>query len=321
MTLIPCTYIAPSIPKPWQALTLWLASEYTNPAKRKEMVFGFILRLEKLRHWLTSLCTTPSDREQVSGLSPGMFLLSGSTLALPNKSFILRLVSQHSDCTCFAGFIHPLSSQAKCAEDKTVSLTLVQRERGSGKKELPSWFCLQIYVKPSFTMASCFMWDCGQANIPSAEPLSSLPQAKTAAAYPSTSQGFVWDPNQISVVLRHVQCFRKELQSIRHEENNASHMYWNLDACLCFHCFYERQLKDPIGEMLVQLLVMLFVIYANVLERRGKLNDFEMHTLANESSNWLGNSEWQQASSVCHFPGCTVFLKSSKALQKGAHLF
>lgn len=100
--LIPCTYIAPSIPKPWQALKLWLASECTSPAKRKEMVFGFILRLEKLRHWLTGLCTTPSDREKVSGLSPGMCLLSGSTLALPNKAFILRLLSQHSDYTCFA---------------------------------------------------------------------------------------------------------------------------------------------------------------------------------------------------------------------------
>ena len=85
-------------------------------------------------------------------------------------------------------------------------------------------------------------------------------------------------------MLRHVQSFRKELQSMRHEEDNASHMYWNLDACVCFLCFCERQLKDPIGEMLLQFLAMLFVIYANVVERRGKRNDFEMQTLANESS-------------------------------------
>lgn len=61
-------------------------------------------------------------------------------------------------------------------------------------------------------------------------------------------------------------------------------MYWNLDVRLCFLCFCARQLKDPIGEMLVQFLVMLSVIYANVGERRGKLNDVEMLTLASESS-------------------------------------
>lgn len=170
-------------------------------------------------------------------------------------------------------------------------------------------------------MASCFVQDCRQANIPSAEPVGSLSRAETVAAYPCTAQSFVWDLNQISVALRHVQSFRKELQSIRHEEDNASHMYWNLDACLCFLCFCERQLKDPIGEMLVQFLAMLFVIYANGVERRGKLNGLEMRTLANESSKWLGNSEWQQASSGCHFPGCSVFLKTSKTLRKGAHLF
>jgi len=68
-------------------------------------------------------------------------------------------------------------------------------------------------------------------------------------------------------------------------------MCWYLDACLCFLCFCERQLKDPTGEVSVQFLAMLFVIYANVVGRRGKQNDVEMLILADEVSKRLGNSE------------------------------
>lgn len=51
-----------------------------------------------------------------------------------------------------------------------------------------------------------------------------------------------------------------------------------------FFCFCERQLKDSTGGMAVQFLVIFFsVIYADGVERRRKLNDYEMHTLANES--------------------------------------
>lgn len=206
----------------------------------------------------------------------------------------------------------PPTSQAKGTEDQIISLTEVQSEKGGGKHKLPGWICLLTYIKPSFPVPSCLMWDCRQAHIPS---------AGSAAAYRSISQGSIWEPNQISVMLRHVQSFRKELKCARHDEDNTSHMYWNLDACLCFLCFCERQLKDPIGEILVPFLAMLFVISANVVERRGKQNDFEMQTCASMSSEWLGESEWQQASSVCHFPGCSVLLRISKALWKGTHLF
>lgn len=70
-----------------------------------------------------------------------------------------------------------------------------------------------------------------------------------------------------------------------------------------FFCFCERQLKDPIREML-EFLVIFFVIYASGVERRRNLNNYEMQTVAGESSQWLGNSEWQQASSVHQLPGC-----------------
>lgn len=50
-----------------------------------------------------------------------------------------------------------------------------------------------------------------------------------------------------------------------------------------FFCFCERQLKDPIREML-EFLVIFFVIYASGVERRRNLNNYEMQTLAGESS-------------------------------------
>lgn len=40
----------------------------------------------------------------------------------------------------------------------------------------------------------------------------------------------------------------------------------------------------------MQFLAVLFVIYANVVEKRGKLNDFGMWTLSRAQSD-LGSSE------------------------------